>query len=160
MLKPCPFCGGKQIGTEYDYNGFSTLYGNYYAYCYCKECGSRGERKPYIDEAKDAWNRRANDVGYAEYIERKKDIEETRKPRLTDAELRRSLALIPAAEVRPVVRGRWTEIHVDDIGESVSVASMRCDQCGLYHNEVYFYGAPTENVNFCPNCGAKMGAET
>lgn len=60
-LKNCPFCGGKQIGTEYDRNGFPTLYGNYYCYCYCKKCGSRGERKPYMDEAKDAWNRRIND---------------------------------------------------------------------------------------------------
>ena len=38
-----------------------------------------------------------------EYIEREVAIAETRKPRLTDAELRRRLASIPAADVRPVV---------------------------------------------------------
>lgn len=58
------------------------------------------------------------------------------------------------ADVRPVVRGEWTEISVDDMGELGSVTSMRCDQCGLYHNEVYLYGTPTDNVNFCPHCGA------
>ena len=39
----------------------------------------------------------------AEYISREAAIAETRKPRLTDAELRRRLASIPAADVRPVV---------------------------------------------------------
>lgn len=40
----------------------------------------------------------------AEYIEREAAIAETRKPRLTDAELRRRIANIPSADVVPVVR--------------------------------------------------------
>ncbi len=39
-----------------------------------------------------------------EYIEREAAIAETRKPRITDGELRRRLAFIPAADVVPVVR--------------------------------------------------------
>lgn len=39
-----------------------------------------------------------------EYIERKAVIEETRKPRLSDAELRRKMTLIPSADVVKVVR--------------------------------------------------------
>lgn len=39
-----------------------------------------------------------------DYIEREAAISETRKPRITDAELRRRLAELPAADVVPVVR--------------------------------------------------------
>ena len=62
------------------------------------------------------------------------------------------------ADVQENIKGKWTEVSVVDF-ENHSIASMRCDKCGLYHNEVYFYGCPTENVNFCPNCGADMRGE-
>lgn len=48
---------------------------------------------------------------------------------------------IPAADVRPVVRGKW-----EHFGSDV----FRCSECG--------YGIQPWNigVNFCPNCGADM----
>lgn len=53
----------------------------------------------------------------------------------------------PAADVAPVVHGRWTQ--VDD-------TKCRCSNCniialiGLY---------PHGDKNYCPNCGAKMDGE-
>ena len=83
----------------------------------------------------------------AEYIEREAAIAETRKPRLTDAELRRRLAYIPAADVRPVVRGKWRPY-------SPLTDTYECDKCG--------YQVIDENfrTNFCPNCGADMREES
>lgn len=48
---------------------------------------------------------------------------------------------LPAAEVRPVVRGEW---------ESTGGGTWRCSQCG--------YGVMPWNAgqNFCPHCGADM----
>lgn len=51
-----------------------------------------------------------------DYISREAAIAETRKPRLTDAELRRRLAHIPAADVRPVVFCRDCEYYQADCG--------------------------------------------
>lgn len=58
-----------------------------------------------------------------------------------------TLGRIPAADVAPVVHGRWTQ--VDD-------TKCRCSNCdiialiGLY---------PHGDKNYCPNCGAKMDGE-
>ena len=55
-LEPCPFCGVK--ANYIVVQGFELKY-----YCvYCRKCGS-STRKYYAskDEARDAWNRRAND---------------------------------------------------------------------------------------------------
>ena len=66
-----------------------------------------------------------------------------------------NIRLIPAANVRPVIYGHWLEVTVEDTGNML-VASMRCDQCNKFHNEVYHYGDPTEMAHFCPFCGADM----
>lgn len=95
-----------------------------------------------------------------EYIERETAIAETRKPRLTDAELRRRLALIPAADVVEVQHGDWEEVEIKDSEEIVippSLVTMRCNKCNHYHTTIFFrYGPPTDGMNYCPNCGAKM----
>lgn len=53
----------------------------------------------------------------------------------------------PAADVRPVVRGKWTSVF--DIGTV-------CNQCG-YDIEEHGYDVRTDGEpNFCPNCGAWM----
>lgn len=46
--------------------------------------------------------------------------------------------LIPAADVRPVVRGEWVK----------NGWSIRCSICR--------YDMPFSTRNFCPNCGADM----
>lgn len=56
-------------------------------------------------------------------------------------ELRNKDAL-PAADVRPVVWGRWTRIDYAPCGHD-----YKCSTCG-WKNEMA--------TNFCPNCGADM----
>ena len=48
-----------------------------------------------------------------------------------------TLGRIPAADVAPVVHGRW-------------VYGCQCSVCGDRHRPYY---------NYCPNCGAKMDEE-
>ena len=52
------------------------------------------------------------------------------------------LSAISAADVVPVVHGKWIVSHIPD--------SMlwECDQCG--------FDCGAHSFNFCPNCGAKM----
>lgn len=51
-----------------------------------------------------------------------------------------------AADVRPVVRGRWRWVGQDQWNDC-----YECSQCGKMN---------TDNSNFCPNCGADMREET
>ena len=74
-----------------------------------------------------------------EYIERDAAIAET-KPRLTDDELRRRLANIPAADDVPVRHGRWLEHK----------SWAKCSECG------FLIGFET---TYCPNCGARMDGD-
>ena len=67
---------------------------------------------------------------------------------------------IPAANVRPAVKAKWEQVEVTyDTMNVEAVASMFCPKCKRYHNEVFFYGNPRENANYCPNCGASMVSE-
>lgn len=52
---------------------------------------------------------------------------------------------IPAADVAPVVHGRWIEDH----------DYLKCPECGVMvkRNFTFF---DIGNWNYCPNCGAKM----
>jgi hypothetical protein len=85
----------------------------------------------------------------AEYIEREAAIAETRKPRLTDAELRRRLAHIPAADVRPAVKGKWTM-------NSGFPDRLICSECGAQFDCWHW---ESKQMHFCPNCGADMRGE-
>lgn len=49
---------------------------------------------------------------------------------------------VPAADVRPAVRGRWRWVGQDQWNDC-----YECSQCGKMN---------TDNSNFCPNCGAYM----
>lgn len=68
------------------------------------------------------------------------------------------LDYVPAADVRPVVRGEWLEFvgsayhGVDDDGEVKwrDVSIFHCDKCGR---------KTVVKENFCPNCGADMREE-
>ena len=67
----------------------------------------------------------------------------------------------PAADVRPVVKAKWEDVHIDrpEISD-LEVASMFCPNCNRWHNEVYHYGNPIEFANFCNFCGADMREES
>lgn len=54
-------------------------------------------------------------------------------------------AQIPAADVRPVVRGKWEQTK-DEFG-----IYNKCSACGKE-----YYCGPIAPFNFCPNCGADM----
>lgn len=50
---------------------------------------------------------------------------------------------LPAADVRPVVRGQWKRVDPRS-----TVVTFRCSECNYY--------AHMNATNFCPNCGADM----
>ena len=67
-----------------------------------------------------------------------------------------AISAIPEEAVRADINGKWVDVTVAQWAD-LSVASMCCNQCERYHNEVYHYGRPTEMAHFCPFCGARMG---
>ena len=54
----------------------------------------------------------------------------------------------PAADVAPVVRGRWSEPY-EIYG--FDIKGRDCSVCGRTYGEV--------KSNYCPNCGARMDGE-
>ena len=61
----------------------------------------------------------------------------------------RVIAGVPAADVRPVVRGKWT-MHSDYPDRLI------CSGCGTQF-DVWHWEA--KQMHFCPNCGADMREE-
>jgi len=61
-------------------------------------------------------------------------------------EMRERLKRIPAADVRPVVRGKFE----DAMQSCHDSPHVKCSVCGEYYWR-YF-----NKFNFCPNCGADM----
>ena len=62
---------------------------------------------------------------------------------------------VPAADVAPVVHGRWTIAEDDYYGLNI----VKCSVC---HEEWCFEEGDDVfdlNYHYCPNCGAKMGKE-
>lgn len=58
---------------------------------------------------------------------------------------------LPAADVVPVVRGRW-EVHPKDTHASLKhLEKLRCTHC--WH---FFYHDCGDSKNYCPNCGCHM----
>ena len=58
-LKPCPFCGGKGVEILEDENKY--LYYRYMAQC--QKCGANAKLSRTKEEARKAWNRRADNDG-------------------------------------------------------------------------------------------------
>lgn len=81
----------------------------------------------------------------SDYIEREAAIEEAKKSHLY-FDLKPIINSLPAADVRPVVRGRWE----DAMQSCHDSPHVKCSVCGEYYWR-YF-----NKFNFCPNCGAKM----
>ena len=82
----------------------------------------------------------------AEYIEREAAIELLHY--YTDeacSAIVADMEALPAADVAPVVHGRWIASHDEFCA------------CSICKYPVYVWWNQT---NYCPNCGAKMGADT
>ena len=58
---------------------------------------------------------------------------------------------IPAADVAPVVHGRWIHSRYEDCSEQFEL--VKCSQC---NHEAYALAFYVRGGNYCPNCGAKM----
>ena len=80
----------------------------------------------------------------AEYIEREAVLYAVERAYDNAAAYER-IERLPAADVAPVVHGRWEEA---DDGDGVVCSICREDFCTIY--------LETERFNYCPNCGAHM----
>lgn len=85
------------------------------------------------------------DIDAAKEAVRKAECDADYDGRRFDAEfIENALDFIPAADVAPVVHGRWNSMD----GYKMRVV---CSVCGW---DVPEYG---KFYSYCPNCGAKMG---
>lgn len=89
----------------------------------------------------------------SEYIERdavKVMLKRECSPRVM-AYLVDELCKIPAADVRPVVPGRWDDKTV--------AFFFKCSECGCCVGHRHDVFLDRGKLNYCPNCGAKMEGE-
>lgn len=88
----------------------------------------------------------------AEYIDRESAIESL--PVAWDSAVN-ALRNAPAADVAPVVHGRWV-VHKTATGRAYTLCS-RCNS-GLANYDKGGISEPLEmrGAKYCPNCGAKM----
>lgn len=70
-----------------------------------------------------------------------------------------SKRLLPAADVVPVVRGKWLNIDGDYTFASCSICSEDYEVATEEEAEKGLWGAFLSAYRYCPNCGAKMGDE-
>lgn len=90
----------------------------------------------------------------AEYIERealKEKFWGACKNCLSEDDIADLIDDVPAANVAPVVHGRWELDHADTEDSSFDV--VRCSTCGY---KAYAISVHIRNENYCPVCGAKM----
>ena len=92
----------------------------------------------------------------AEYIEREKVREvltvfsnNYEDSKYVLKQVKRAISILPNADVKPVVHGRWIQNY-----ETADGRQLRCSECGM----VYWVGKGRDG-NFCPNCGARMDGE-
>lgn len=86
----------------------------------------------------------------AEHIEREALLNKLQERDLCLCVTERDIKDAPAADVAPVVRGRW--VMVDDgvmIGDG---KHMECSVCHTWQKDRI-------KTNYCPNCGARMDLE-
>ena len=82
-----------------------------------------------------------------EYIEREAAINAVYEAYADGESALDALIALPAADVRPVVRGKWTLGHLPSTSGG-SYAVVQCSECNSQF--------PIWRTNFCPNCGADM----
>lgn len=84
-----------------------------------------------------------------EYIEKEKVLEIIKRTQGDYAAAFSEVRQLPAADVVPVVHGKWIMEAKDDFEDTMK----KCSICG-YPVSVYW-----GHSKFCPNCGAKMDKE-
>ena len=101
----------------------------------------------------------------AEYIEREVLIAELAKCTIISDDLycmgimdgvdaaKKKVSEVQAADVAPVVHGRW---EFDHVTETDRFAVVKCSNCGHKAFEMAFY---VRDGNYCPNCGARMDGD-
>lgn len=87
----------------------------------------------------------------AEYIERGAFIELVKDIPMWGSVAAMFADRIPAADVAPVVHGRWVHSRYNDCSEQFEL--VKCSQC---NHEAYAMAFYVRGGNYCPNCGAKM----
>ena len=83
-----------------------------------------------------------------EYV-RLQDVLETLKKANIGGYITDRLLEIPAADVQPVKRGKWTRVNP----ENALVGVYKCTSCGETH---MMNRTEVENFKYCPYCGARM----
>lgn len=87
----------------------------------------------------------------SEYIDREKVMLVVKHAWAKGLEPTQYIEQIPAADVVPVVHGRW-----EYIPQTLNTLSqLRCPFCGWWSLDPSIDGA----YNYCPNCGEKMDKE-
>lgn len=90
-----------------------------------------------------------------EYISRKKAVDACFDGwNNTPHDCAENIRQIPAADVRPVVRGKWVNDHNGKY--SASGDNFYCSICK--DPSLRAFGKPAK-TNYCPNCGADMRSE-
>ena len=84
------------------------------------------------------------------------------------AEMQEFIKQLPVADVQPVKRGRWEEIHISlckwipedekEEGHSFYMAELKCSCCERY-NAVTFV-LTLNKPDFCQLCGARMDGDS
>lgn len=92
----------------------------------------------------------------AEYIEREAAIDLITRWYENPEICTQEINSIPAADVAPVVHGRWIHSRYEDCSDQFEL--VKCSQC---NHEAYAMAFYVRGGNYCPNCGAKMdGGDT
>ena len=89
------------------------------------------------------------------YIDRQAAIEAAKHAWAKGLEPTQYIEMIPAADVAPVVHGRW-EIKLLNDYQKYSVTCSICGWVGIDNYDSY---DDPSDFNYCPNCGAKMDLE-
>ena len=89
----------------------------------------------------------------AEYIDREAlllriDCYGTNKFGMLDEDIRAFIKAQPAADVAPVVHGRWIDAYPDIEPNPMFMYGI-CSECG-------FEQGLSKYLKYCPDCGAKM----
>ena len=95
----------------------------------------------------------------AEYIEREAALNAINENKSSTELAWITVSKIPAADVVPVVRGKWLNIDGDYTFASCSICSEDYEVATEEEAEKGLWGAFLSAYRYCPNCGAKMDEE-